>query len=128
MDRRFGCVALSVFLVAILGAPASKAAKSATGVTRSYAAYAVTDTSARKLYASGSGRIDVVDDGSADAQGYATWVAGLYNLPKERLGAATCVSDPRSLAAAQMRLQQPLVDAAGREGLAVERTRWWLSL
>jgi len=126
MDRSFGCVVLSCVLVAAIGAPASKAAESVAGTTRSFAACVVTDASARKLYASESGRIDVVGKGSVDAEGYAAWVAQLYSVPQARLGAATCVSDPRSLTAAQMRLK-PLVEAAGREGLAVERTRWWLS-
>jgi len=126
MDRRFGCVVLSCLLVAASGVPTSSAADSVADTTRSYAACVVTDASARKLYASESGRIDVVGKGSVDPEAYAAWVAQRYNLPQARLGAATCVSDPRSLAVAQMRLQ-PLVEAADREGLMIERTRWWLT-
>jgi len=126
MDRRFGCVVLSSLMVAATGAAASNAPAPPADTTRSYAACVVTDASARKVYASDAGRIDVVGEGRVDAQGYAAWVAQLYDVPQERLAAATCVSDPRSLEAARMRLR-PLVEAAGREGMAVERTRWWLS-
>lgn len=130
MDRRFGCVALLCLLCFAIDAPASSAARVAAvpdaATTRHYAACFVTDPAARKGYASDAGRIDVVGDANVDAQGYATWVATLYNLPQARLATATCVSDPRSLDAARMRLR-PLVEAAQREGLAITHTRWWLS-
>jgi hypothetical protein len=129
MDRRLGSIAvLGGFLAAGLSftSPLAAAPSASADTTRSYAACVVTDASAKRVYATAPGRIDVVGEPALDAQAYAGWVARQYNVPAQRLGNASCVIDPRSLDAAEMRLK-PLIQAGDRQGFAVQRTRWWLS-
>ncbi|MFC3816243.1 hypothetical protein [Lysobacter sp. GCM10012299] len=95
--------------------------------TRAYAACAVMDEVNKTLYATAPGRIDALTRPvTLDAQAFSTWVARVYNVPDGRLSSATCVTDYSSKRTAELRLK-PFVDAGRRQGLAVERTRWWLS-
>lgn len=129
MDRRLGsAVLLGALVTSALSftAPLSASPSAHADTSRSYAACVVTDASAKRVYASAPGRIDAFGTPTLDAQAYAGWVARLYNVPVARLSSVSCVTDARSLQAAEMRLK-PLIQVGDRQGFAVERTRWWLS-
>ena len=106
---------------------ATENADKAPETTRAYAACTVTDEGTRTLYATAPGKVDALTRPvTIDAQAFSAWVARVYHVPTERLTAAACVTDYSSKRTAELRLQ-PLVDAGRRQGMAVERTRWWLT-
>ena len=131
MDRfRDNLVVLALvtgITLSIQPASATENAGKAPETTPAYAACMVTDEGTRTLYATAPGKVDALTRPvTIDAQAFSAWVARVYHVPAERLTDAACVTDYASKRTAELRLK-PLVDAGRRQGMAVERTRWWLS-